>query len=432
MNVDQEEVVLAEKAVVGSCIFTPPLVRSVVQHVSPDDFGDKRLGAMFGLVLGMVSAHGPDSVTPITVAEEARRRNAEKDDPNRRGAPRVILLDMADIAALVTHGIAGRVEEHAKVVATAALGRRLSAFGVGIVTDIDQGIDPTQLLGGLGDRLRKISDEHRMSGLNSQPLADVLADHSLNDYEWVVPGLLEAGDRLIITGGEGAGKSMLLRQLALCAGAGVHPFTARAVPAKRVLVVDAENSKRQWHRKSRGAATAISRLADKPAAHGVHLACVSRRDLTSARHLGDIHAEIDEIKPDILFIGPLYKMVPNAINNDSEAAPLINALDSIHDRGLTLVMEAHAGKGLGEGGMRNFAPRGSAALLGWPEFGFGLAPDSNDKTRVDIVRWRGDRDERDWPNRLRRGGVMPWTDDRRPLSQEEQEAHYRIERKDVD
>ena len=43
--------------------------------------------------------------------------------------------------------------------------------------------------------------------------------------DWVIPGLLERGDRLIWTGFEGLGKSVVVRQLAVCAAAGVHPFT---------------------------------------------------------------------------------------------------------------------------------------------------------------------------------------------------------------
>jgi hypothetical protein len=52
-------------------------------------------------------------------------------------------------------------------------------------------------------------------------------------------------------------------------------------------------------------------------------------------------------------------------------------------------------------------PRGSAALMGWPEFGYGLR--WNEVGDVDMVAWRGDRDERNWPLRIKRGGLWPWT-----------------------
>jgi replicative DNA helicase len=79
-------------------------------------------------------------------------------------------------------------------------------------------------------------------------------------------------------------------------------------------------------------------------------------------------------------------------------------------------MEAHAKKQDMSAGARDLAPRGSAALLGWPEFGFGLYPEGDKQTgetlKSRIVRWRGDRDQgRDWPTELQKGGPFPWTAD---------------------
>ena len=31
--------------------------------------------------------------------------------------------------------------------------------------------------------------------------------------------------------------------------------------------------------------------------------------------------------------------------------------------------------------------------------------------RVEVIRWRGDRDEREWPKAMTRGGTLPWTND---------------------
>jgi hypothetical protein len=62
-------------------------------------------------------------------------------------------------------------------------------------------------------------------------------------------------------------------------------------------------------------------------------------------------------------------------------------------------------------------PRGSAALLGWPEFGFGIARSGDDPEHLaDVRRWRGDRDEREWPAQLIRGGPFPWSDESVPVA----------------
>jgi hypothetical protein len=67
-------------------------------------------------------------------------------------------------------------------------------------------------------------------------------------YQWLMPGLLERGDRLMITGYEGWGKSTLVRQIALGCASGVHPFTGESTEPVRVLFIDCENSETQLRR----------------------------------------------------------------------------------------------------------------------------------------------------------------------------------------
>ena len=66
---------------------------------------------------------------------------------------------------------------------------------------------------------------------------------------WVIPHLLERGDRLIWTGEEGLGKSMVSRQLAIGAAAGIHPFTDVLFEPQRVLFIDCENPVRKSRRR---------------------------------------------------------------------------------------------------------------------------------------------------------------------------------------
>jgi len=178
----------------------------------------------------------------------------------------------------------------------------------------------------------------------------------------------------------------------------------------KVLVVDAENTERQWRRAVRYLVSLAARRGALDPAQAVHLMAGNRIDITKEAHLGAIHRLVDLHKPDVLFIGPLYKLVPKGITNDDDAAPLIVALDSLRERDLALVMEAHAGKSTGSDGDRDLRPRGSSALLGWPEFGFGLAPVADDPDMIRMKRWRGDRESRDWPKHIRHGvdGEFPW------------------------
>jgi replicative DNA helicase len=402
----------AERSVVGACIYVPTVVRDVTSVVAPADFTDTRLGETFGLILGMVTAGGPDTVTPLTIAAEIERRRAAARTEN--GRLRARWLTATDVAVLATSVVPGNVLAHARLVREAAVARALAAFGRRVTLAAESGADPAPLAAGVAEEARAIRDGWRPAGLPARPLGDVLDDDEDDTYDWLIPGLLESRDRLILTGGEGAGKSTLTSQIVVCLAAGVHPFTGRQAEPGRVLVVDCENSERQWRRRVRGVVAAADRLGSASARENVTLACVSRMDITTPGALGAVHSLIDEHHPALISIGPLYRLVPRAITNDDDAAPVLAALDTLRDRGAALIMEAHAGHAIGRGGERDHRPRGSAALMGWPEFGLGLSQshESGEEAIYNLVRWRGDRDERDWPPRLRRGGTLPWSDDR--------------------
>ena len=223
-------------------------------------------------------------------------------------------------------------------------------------------------------------------------------------HDWVIPDLLERGDRLVVTGSEGLGKSVLLRQIVICAAAGVHPFNAtRRIDPAKVLVIDAENTELQWARGASYITRLAARLGSVNPAETVMVSAGVRIDLTTKPDANQVHDLLDRYRPDILYIGPLYKLVSKAVMTDEEAAPLIETLDSFRERGICLVMEAHAGHGKGSSGERDMRPRGSSALLGWPEFGFGLSKQDEADDQAWFSPWRGQREVRDWPKLLRRG-----------------------------
>jgi len=244
--------------------------------------------------------------------------------------------------------------------------------------------------------------------LQPKYLEEILAITDTQD--WLIPGLLERRDRLILTGGEGSGKSYFSRQLAIAAAAGVHPFDHERIEPVRVLAIDAENSEVQWARNARYVTNMARQHGTADPGKQVLVSAGTRLDLTRQADVDQVHRLMDQHRPDLVYIGPLYKLLAKAINSDDDAAPLIVALDGLRERGVALVMEAHAGHGKSLGGERDLRPRGSSALLGWPEFGLGLRPIEDDDSMVSVIKWRGDRDERNWPKHLRRGqaGEMPW------------------------
>ncbi len=242
-------------------------------------------------------------------------------------------------------------------------------------------------------------------------LRDVLDVPEEEDaYDWVIPGVLERQDRLMLSAAEGVGKSTFMRQFAVLSAAGIHPFAFKPMKPTRVLVVDAENSERQWRRATRDLADRALERGVRDPRGNVALHCVNVMDLTTATDLGRVHKWMDESQPDLLVLGPLYRMAKGSLNNDEEVQPVLRALDSLRERGVAMLIEVHAGHARSTSGERELRPRGSSALLGWPEFGIGLRRDKdlvNSRARYSLVRWRGDRDARNWPQ-LVRGQQWPW------------------------
>lgn len=257
--------------------------------------------------------------------------------------------------------------------------------------------DPTGLASRVAGRFAQVRDAGNAEDVQSVTLGELLAEPD-DEPDWVIPGLLERRDRFMLTGGEGLGKSVWLRQVAVMSAAGLHPFERGGTcKPTSVLIVDCENSLRQIKRKARGIVDYARRWGSGNPEQ-VNLLATGRIDITRDKDLSAIHREVDVIRPDIIVIGPIYAMSPKALMTDDDAVPVLAALDSLRESGAALLMEAHAGHATGQDG-RNYRPRGSSALLGWPEFGYGLKPIA--KGYADMVPWRGDRDSRQWPERLR-------------------------------
>jgi replicative DNA helicase len=266
--------------------------------------------------------------------------------------------------------------------------------------------DPGLTLSNGINQLRDVQGAHELKKFSVTTLGDILATE--DSYDWVVPGLLEKRDRLLVTGGEGSGKSTLVRQLAILSAAGLHPFNFTPINPINVLVVDAENSESQWRRASRGVAKQ-AKLYGSHDPGDIRISCTPRMDLTRDADLAQVHKLLDDSPADVVVIGPLYRLISKAINSDDDAAPLLAALDTIRDRGCSLLIEAHAGHSLTQGGERDLRPRGSSQLMGWPEFGLGLRLPKVGTEVFEVTRWRGDRDRREFPTGLTKGGDWPWT-----------------------
>ena len=392
---------LAERNLLASVLADSRVYKMTEGMVNRQDFTDDRLGIMYEQI-GVMLTRG-ESVGIVEVTDRFA-------DWGVRG------LTAADVWSWETPDTYTKgASQYASAVRSDALRRAAREAGELLISQArDQGVAPAELLTQVRGRIDQVIDGAATGRLVAKPLGEILAGS--DSYDWVIPDLLERQDRLILTGTEGAGKTTLARQVCVMAAAGLHPLR-RTVDARtgarspvmmqpaRVLVVDAENTEKQWRRATRYTSRRAAEDGVVDPADELMVVAGHRIDVTRGVHLGEIHRLVDRHKPDLLYIGPLYKITHGAIQTDDDAAPLLVALDSLRERGVTLLMEAHAAKGDGHG-VRDLRPRGSAALMGWPEFGLGLHP--VDESTVELKRWRGDRDDRDWPVFLRRGMDWPW------------------------
>jgi energy-coupling factor transporter ATP-binding protein EcfA2 len=220
------------------------------------------------------------------------------------------------------------------------------------------------------------------------------------EYRWVVEHLLERGDRLILTGPEGGGKSTLLRQIAVMLAAGIHPFDhEHEINAARVLLVDLENPTTHYRRELRKLHRLVPNRIDPGDLRVISApAGIDLLDPTDAAWL-----EAETAGADLLAIGPLYKLANGDPTSEEVGKAVSRVLDRIrvqHDT--AVILEAHSPHAV-NGGKRPLRPYGWSGWLRWPEFGIHL------DEKGPLTHWRGARDQRDFPAALERGGPWPWT-----------------------
>ena len=387
--------VWAERATVGALLAHETIPADTV--VTASNFWDPHLAAVATACLTLNAQGKP--CDPIAVRCELLRSGR-----------REIVTDPIWLLNLLHDGCTlGSLSHHTKTLRELAVRRRVMvAADRALQAAASPGISPFDTAAVLHVEAGNLADE----GDPIRPLATVDATDFIigNDaYDWLVPGLFERGDRFLITGHEGSGKSVLSRMLAITTAAGVHPFKGDRVPPARVLLVDFENGTRHLRRALRGLwdhATLIGRPIERG-----NLTVESRPsgiDLTRGDDQQWLTQLCDSVRPEMLVIGPLYRMHAADMNAEEPARHLTRTIDLIRaNHNCVVIMETHAPHGQ-SGAQRTLRPVGSSLFMRWPEFGYGLRPSGEEGHTMSLVAWRGPRDERDFPHTLIRGGPQEW------------------------
>jgi hypothetical protein len=384
----------AEKALLSDMLNLPEIVAEVSQTLTPGDLLQPDAQIAFAAIVdAWRQGKRQDGASLTTVLREAGR----VPDP-------VWMADAVSSGwgAWRSH-IDSIVRERARRQLVAAMGE----VSEGVKTP---GMDPFAIVDRLQGHLAGIRAPSGKPSEDLYQLDDFIDRPENQESEWVVPGLLRRGWRVVVVATEGAGKSMLWRQFAVLAAQGVHPLEYRAIPKVRTLLVDLENPEDAITGSCRKIRATIDQDQYEPGR-----AWIWHRpggfDLRSRALRAEFEANLALVRPDLVCLGPLYKAYQRKANEqDEQATAEVQAtLDDLRTRyGFALLLEHHAPQAQGD--QRHLRPYGSSLWLRWPELGIAMKreyPDSDDRA-VSLERWRGDRMANEWPKRLEQGMSLPW------------------------
>ncbi len=389
----------AEESLLGAMLLSSLAIADAVgSGLSAADFYKLSHGYVFEVVVSLYSSGR--AADPVTVDDELRRSGHE----NAGGANLVTLQ-----ANTPSIGNAGRyariIEEHSRLRRLIRAAGEISEMAYDLPEDVGEAVDRSrELLAGIDG-----------PGTTTDESVDVGTFVSGDDsYDWLVPWLIERGERVLVVAGEKAGKSMILRQIAVCCSFGLHPFGRAPFAPLRVLMLDLENPVNLIRRKVRP--MVAQALAQRPSGDTTMMRVLCRPGGINLAKRSDsrwLAGQLAETKPDLVVAGPLYKMFRTSDKDwEAGAEAVTSVLDDLRTRmGFSLLVETHAPQEYG--GKRNLRPIGSSIWLRWPEFILSFAALENYPHTIRLTTLAG-RDERQWPPFLERGGQWPWTPCRDP------------------
>ncbi len=401
----------AEKAVVGAALLGNP---TGLLELDDQDFIDPRTKVVATIARDMLRAHPGRPLDPIQVNAELDRRG--KLTEAHGGVDRGYVLSLAAIentpmaASAQYYAEAVRTSTRVRLAQNAAQRLARATNGEGASDDLSELIAKhTETLAAIPPALDGSAPAEPAT------IADLLSMEF--DHDWLIPGLIERGERVVLVAAEGGGKSVLSTQWAIAMAGGLHPFTGQpAGDPKRVLLIDTENGPRQTQRRYEWVGRRMPKARAGWAHRIQHHIRTEGLDL-AGRDRSWLMKVAADCSPDLIIVGPAYKIMRGDPQRDNDVLALLGALDEVRTRhNAAIFIETHSGHGKDAGGVRIVRPYGSSVWLRWPEIGVGLVRSEGDQggkfpTEYAVNHWRGAREERDWPELIERGteNQLPWS-----------------------
>lgn len=389
----------AEEACLGGLLLSRTGFDDAVSRLQPGDFDGWR-SRLFDAILD-AHRHGDKVWEPSVMLTYC----ADHD------------VDPADFGQVLATGSSVGLRRVTDRVVNLSVARKVMSAAAELIDTARKGIDATELVMAARDMVADL-DAPLAAGATDAALSTVdefLSTVDLKPTPWVVPGLLRAGWRCMVIGIEGSGKSVLSRQVAICAAQGLHPFTHTPIAPVRTLIVDLENPDDAIAETCRPITDRARGAAER---YDEGRAWIYRRpegiDLRKRADRAALERVLASCRPDLVTVGPIYKAYrQNKGETDEQAVTeLQQVLDDFRVRfDFALLLEHHAPKAVGLSGKRELVPHGTALWLRWPELGIKLMPGDGEKTpetSLHLGRFRFDRMQNSWPQRIDRGGPTNW------------------------
>lgn len=389
----------AEESLIGASLLSGDALQVLAEQVEPEDFYTPK----WALVCAHMQAMWKSGVKveTVTLMDEMKRTG----EAEKVGVTAMDLLDaMTNVPAIG----GGPASNYARTIIDYSARRRMMSAAIEV---FDSAKDGTVGVDQIMELARSTFGSVDMPVLAGQPDRDVEQFmEGTDEYDWLIFGLMEKRDRLILTGGEGGGKSTLLRQVGVCAAAGVHPFRGndpdyRNLRPIRVSLFDLENSEVQIRRKMKELLGVVNRMTRGQFDPG-NLRINAKTDGLDLMQRTDVRWLLERIEanqPELVIIGPIYKLHSGDPIEEGPARHVSRVIDMIRARyGCAVLMEAHSPYATNDG-KRVGRPYGASLWSRWPEFGYCIVRDPDDPTDFSLEAWRGPRDEREWPEKLVRG-----------------------------
>jgi AAA domain/DnaB-like helicase N terminal domain len=396
---DQVEALNAERAVCGVVMHSKQALTEARRLLSITEFWQPKNATVFRVCCDLADKGEP--VEPLAVVQELMRTG----EIGKVDGAYIHTLFSLPVTAISVGYYAAQVKMASRRRILMAVGQRLTQSA----EEITDGDDLMDFVAREALSLELLLDEKAadapIEGLSTW--GEFLAEPDQPE-DWIVPGLIERGEAFLLLAGEGAGKSWLSRQLCMTIAAGVHPFKPKErIPAQRTLLIDLENPIPTVRRQGRPMASQVARLGGD----GDNAFIWRRPEGLNIRDRADaqlLERVVAEVQPAFVAIGSLYNAYQTGRDSwetaADEAKVVLNRLRGRYR--CALWVEHHMPKG--DGTTRPGTPLGSSVWMRWPSYGRVLTRKGQNVYALE-KSFRGDRDIREIPAGLMRGGELPWT-----------------------